>query len=156
MNAYRKLLVLGINELLERGLIRFDYTEEESRGDGGHITATIAGETSEILWEPIGSGELRISIWWKFEVDKHPQVNLTGAQRESYRCATPLAKSQHYPKFIGAMASGWLERERGRYLMGKGTERMTNTYMRRGEKPILDAIPTPVPNGYSAEGKFIF
>lgn len=156
MNVHRKLLILAINQLLEKGMIRFDYTEEESRGEGGYITTSIAGETSIINWDPIGSGELRISVWWKFDIGKHPQANLSGAQKEQFRGASPLAKSQHYPKFVGATASGWLERQSGHYLMGKGSESIFEKYLRKGEKPVLEMLPTPVPNGYKAEGKFIF
>lgn len=156
MNVHRKLLILGINQLLEKGLIRFEYTEEESRGEGGYITTAIAGETSIVSWAPIGSGELRISVWWKFDIDKHPQANLSGAQQEKFLTSSPLAKSQHYPKFVGATASGWLERERGRYLMGKGSESIFEKYLRKGEKQVLEMVPTPAPNGYKAEGKFIF
>ena len=156
MNVHRKLLILGNNQLLEKGLIRFEYTEEESRGAGGYITTVIAGETSIVNWDPVGSGELRISVWWKFNIDNHPQANLNGAQQEKFLTSSPLAKSQHYPKFVGATASGWLERERGRYLMGKGSESIFEKYLRKGEKQVLEMVPTPAPNGYKAEGKFIF
>lgn len=155
MNVYRKLLVLGINELLRQEAIKFEYTEEESRGDGGHITATIAGETSKVMWVPIGSGELRVSVWWKFDINYHPQAELAGDSRERFSTASPLAKSKHYPKFVCATASGWLERQSGRYLMGKGSERIFETYMRRGEKLALEKIAKPIPTGYKAEGGFI-
>lgn len=49
-----------------------------------------------------------------------------------------------------------LETESDRYLMGKGSERIFETYLRRGEKPVLEMVPTPIPEGYKVEGKFIF
>lgn len=152
MHPHRKLLVLGLNELLGQNCI--SLTDE---GDSqGHVIAKIAGEETVLLWQTIGSGEVRISVWWKFDYSKHPQAQLDGSYKERFTGARPLAKSQHYPKFVGATVSGWLERETGKYLMGKNSEGLFETYMRRGEREVLDSVPTPVANGFEADGKFIF
>jgi hypothetical protein len=150
MHAHRKLLVLGLNELLAQNLV--SLTDE---GDSqGHLMAKIAGEDAVLLWQTIGSEEIRISVWWKFDYSKHPQAQLVGAYKERFSGASPLAKSQHYPKFVGATVSGWLERKTGKYLMGRHSQGLFGTYLRRGEREVLDAIPVPVPNGFKVEGKF--
>jgi hypothetical protein len=152
MHAHRKLLVLGLNELLSRNLV--SLTDE---GDSqGHVIAKLGGEDAVLLWRTIGFEEVRISVWWKFDYSKHPQAHLDGAYRESFSCASPLAKPQHYPKFVGATVSGWLERKTGKYLMGKHSQGLFETYMRRGERALVDAIRVPVPNGFKVEGKFFF
>jgi hypothetical protein len=150
MHAHRKLLVLGFNELLAQNLVSLN-DEGDSRG---HIMARIGGEDAVLLWQTIGFEEIRISVWWKFDYSKHPQAQLDGPYRESFNGASPLAKSQHYSKFVGATVSGWLERKTGKYLMGKNAEGLFETYMRRGEREVVDAIPNPVPNGFKMEGKF--
>jgi hypothetical protein len=150
MHAHRKLLVLGLNELLARNLV--SLTDEGETH--GHIMAKICGEDAVLLWETIGFEEVRISVWWKFDYSKHPQAQLQGAYRESFRGGSPLAKSQHYPKFVGATVSGWLERKTGKYLMGKASQGLFGTYMRRGEREVLDAVPVPAPNGFKVDRKF--
>jgi len=150
MQAHRKLLVLGLNELLAQNLL--SLTDE---GDSqGYIMTKIAGEDAVLLWQTIGSEEVQISVWWKFDHSKHPQAQLDGAYRERFSSSSPLAKSQHYPKFVGATVSGWLERKTGKYLMGRHSQGLFGTYMRRGEREVLDAIPVPVANGFKVEGKF--
>ncbi|MGQ2979197.1 MAG: hypothetical protein ACT6Q9_05810 [Polaromonas sp.] len=149
MHNLRKLLVLAVNQLLERRLISLDGENEQ-----GHLLTTIAGEPSVVNWRGIGSQELQISVWWKYDHSKHPQADLQGSYRETFTGTAPLAKSQHYPKFVGAFASAWLERSTAKHLQGRGAKHIFKHYVRRGESENLDAIPTPVPNGFDAEGKF--
>jgi hypothetical protein len=40
--------------------------------------------------------------------------------------------------------------------MGKHSQGLFETYMRRGERALVDAIRVPVPNGFKVEGKFFF
>lgn len=152
MNPHRKLLVLGLNEALRTGRISLDPAGDEN----GHLFARIAGHDSIVCWSAINAGELRLSVWWKYDHDKHPQANLQGNQRENFNGSSPLAKSQHYPRFVGAVVAGWVERSSGKFLQGHGARGLFDVYTRRGERAELDEIPTPPTNGFEPEGQFFF
>lgn len=76
VNPYRNLLVLAINTLLDKHLISIDG--QSSDNENGHIFVELFGYPSVILWQNIGFDELRISVWWKYNHELHPQANLTG------------------------------------------------------------------------------
>lgn len=151
MNIHRKLLVLGLNELLAREALSLDPQVPVT---AGHLFATLAGHPSVIVWHEINCEELSLAVWWKYDHSKHPQANLEGNQRESFSGAAPLAKPQHYSKFVGAVAACWVERRTGRYLQGSGARGLYEVYTRRGEADELKAIPKPIPQGFEVEGKF--
>ena len=154
MDNLRKLLVLATNDLLERGLLSLDGKGVDQSDDRGHVSTELAGEPAIVMWQDAGFEEDRISVWWKYDHAQHPQANLEGNSREEFLTASPLAKSAAYPKFVGVVASAWLERKKGKYLQGKGRNHLFEIYVRRGEKGVLDAIPNPVPHGFQAEGRF--
>lgn len=156
MDELRKLLVLGTNDLLERGLIELEGPSTSNHDDGGHVHTTIAGEPSVVMWSNIGHEELRISVWWKYKHELHPQKDMEGNYRESFSCSLPLAKGSKFPKFVGVCASGWLERKVGKYLQGKKREGIFDTYIRRGELAELKKLPLPEPKGFAPQGKFHF
>ncbi len=58
-------------------------------------------------------------------------------------------------KNVGVVISGWLERKRGKCLMGKGDKRIIRHYVRRGEKLELKKAAPTVSLGFEIEGKFI-
>ncbi|MGI4947396.1 MAG: hypothetical protein ACRYHC_01695 [Janthinobacterium lividum] len=149
MDPLRKLLVLATNYLIESGQIDLASQEDVK----GNLQANIGGRNSVITWNGIGAGEVRVSIWWDYEHDKHPQANLGGNSRERFLTSAPLAKRQHYQKFVGVVVSAWLERETGRYLQGTGRDFLPDKYVRRGALALIDALPDPVPLGFSAEGR---
>lgn len=151
MHWGRKLLVLGLNYLIKRGLLSLDGTG----GESGHCEAMIAGRRSMLIWADAGFQELRLSVWWNYNHSRHPQANLLGNSREGFRTSQPLAKSHRYREFVGATVSGWVERERGKYLQGKGAKHLFDTYLRQGSKVVLDAAEDPRPTGYETEGKFM-
>lgn len=153
LNPYRKLLVLGLNELLEKRLISLDW-DGKSVVAAGHIETIVAGHQSIVLWSDAGFGEIRMSVWWKYDHSQHPQANYEGNSRERFSTASPLAKRQHYPKFVGVVCSAWLERDTGNYLQGNGQSHIIEKYARRGELDILKKIPNPEPLGYQAQGRF--
>jgi len=93
-------------------------------------------------------------VWWKYDHSRHPQAELGGSSREQFKTSLPLAKKQHYPKFVGVTVSGWLERKTGKHLQGKGQKGLFDVYTRRGEKEILKSLSDPSPSGFKAEGKF--
>lgn len=157
INPYRKLLVAGTNELLKRNSISLEVVEyNEGIDNQGHIFTDLFGHPSVVTWRDIGYQELQISVWWKYNHSLHPQANLTGNSKENFRHSSPLAKRQHYKKFVGVTASGWLERKEGKYLQGKDLRAIVDTYTRRGELMELQQISTPTPIGYLSEGKFHF
>lgn len=149
MNPHRKLMVLALNELLARGLVSLSGRDE----DHGHLITELAGESSVVIWHGISGDELTLAVWWKYDHTRHPQANLEGNYREEFLTTEPLAKQQHYPKFVGVTVSGWLERKTGKYLQGSGRDHLM-TYTRRGERKVLETLPNPVPLGYSTEGRF--
>lgn len=151
MDAHRKLIVLGVNKLLERNLISLCINKNEK---DGHIITDIAGETSVVIWSEIGNQELRISVWWKYNASAHLQINLAGNARETFISNRPVVRKLHYPKFVGATVSGWLERKTGKHLQGTGRGGLYNIYTRTGEKAALECLADPTSNGFDAEGKF--
>ena len=152
MNPYRKLLVLGLNKIVSDGLLSLDW--DGSALESGHLHCKIAGEQSVVLWQDAKFGEVSLSVWWKYDHSNHPQANNVGNAKERFQLRQPLAKPQHYKKFVGVVCSPWLERDTGKYLQGYGNNHLFRTYTRRGEKNYLDKIPDPTPLGYEAEGRF--
>jgi len=154
INPYRNLLVSAVNILLDKNLISLDG--QSSDNEDGYTFAVLFGHPSVILWQSISYDELTISVWWKYNHDLHPQANLTGNARENFTSSTPLADKTHYKKFVGVVASSWLERRTGKYLMGKNNEAILTHYTRRGEKEELGKLPLQRPKGFETEGKFYF
>jgi hypothetical protein len=152
INPHRKLLIAATNELLNRNLISLNASKDSTE-ESGHAFLEIFEHPSVVMWDDIGFEELRISVWWKYNHLLHPQANLTGNFRENFNCASPLAKRNHFKKFVGITASGWLERKVGKYLQGKGDRGIFEIYTRKGEKAELEKMPIPEPNGFKMEGR---
>jgi len=156
-NPHRNLLVAGVNDLLNKKLIILDSPGSQNTiNDKGYIFTEIFGFPSIVKWRDIGFGELEISVWWKYDHSRHPQAELEGNSRENFNSTTPLARKELYKNFVGVTATGWLEREKGKHLMGKNRERLVGIYTRKGEKSALEKIPLQIPLGFEAEGKFYF
>nr|WP_319484742.1 hypothetical protein [uncultured Cohaesibacter sp.] len=150
---FRKLVILGLNEILSQGKLSLDAPDSDrSTGEKGHIEVTLAGRSSMILWRDIGYGEIRVSVWLDYDHSKHPQAKLEGSSRETFQGSIPLAKRAYFSRFVGATASGWLERKTGRFLQGRGKNSIFDTYLRADMKPVLQGIPNPEPLGFRAEG----
>jgi len=155
MNPYRKLLVLGLNELIDQEKISLDYKSTQDNSSG-HVKATIAGHDSIIIWNDVGHGELRFNVWWKYVHSKHPQANLTGSNREDFNGDMPLSNPKNYKNFVGVTCGAWLERQQGCHIQGKGNTHILGKYTRKGELALLKALPNPKANGYEIEGRFYF
>lgn len=56
-------------------------------------------------------------------------------------------------KWRGIEVLGWIERQDGVWLQGKGRSGMVVRYTRK-DKTILEAMNDPIPNGFNAEGGF--
>lgn len=153
MTPLRNLLVIATNHLVENGYINLDSTNDKGEPKG-HTFTEIAGKKTVIIWQGITCEEIRISVWWDYDHEKHPQANLEGMHKEKFQTSRPLAKSQHYPKFIGAMASGWLERKTNKHLQGKDDKNLFDTYIRRTSKSELESIPKAKAVGFDASGQF--
>lgn len=152
IDPYRNLLVAATNFLLQENLISLEYDKKIERSEKGHVITTLFNYTSVIMWNNIGYGELRISIWWKYDHSKHPQANLEGNEKEHFRTLSPLAKRQHYKKFVGVVASCNLERMDGKFLQGKKRDGIFSIYTRRSDKQEFENLPIQTPNGYETEG----
>jgi len=151
IDPYRNLLVAATNLLLQEKLISLEYNKEIERSESGHIITTLFNYTTVIIWNNIGYGELSISVWWKYNHDNHPQANLKGNAKERFRTLSPLAKRQHYKKFVGVVASCWLERKDGKFLQGEKRKCIFDVYTRQNDKQELENLPVQIPNGYESE-----
>ncbi|HKY21342.1 MAG TPA: hypothetical protein VJM31_08990 [Vicinamibacterales bacterium] len=149
MSPGRKLLVTGLNHVVEQGLISLAGQDEEQ----GHVFATLLGRPSVILWNGISAQELRLSVWWDYDHSNHPQANLGDNMRERFQTDQPLAKERHYPKFVAGVVSGWVERKTGRWLQGEGQKNLS-VWLRPDAKETLREVPNPVGNGFDVEGRF--
>lgn len=154
IDPYRNLLVAATNFLLQEKLISLEYNKEIERSESGHIITTLFNYTTVIIWSNIGYGELSVSVWRKYNHDNHPQANLKGNAKERFSTLSPLAKRQHYKKFVGVVASCWLERVEGKFLQGKNRKHIFNIYTRRTDKQELENLPIQTPNGYESEGTY--
>lgn len=154
LDPYRNLLVAAVNELVVNKHIMLDPTIVYPERDNGHVFLSLFGEPSVIIWSDRGYDELYISVWWKYDHNKHPQANLEGNMRESFRCENPLAKKQHYKKFVGIVTSGWLERKSDKYLQGENNRGITKYYTRKGELQNLKGLPVQKPKDYKSSGRF--
>lgn len=152
-DPYRNLLVEAINVLVENNHISLDLDEVDEYNEFGYVFHELFGYNSVISWSNIGLGELRISVWWKYNHGKHPQANLEGRAREKFLSTEPLAKRSHYRKFVGVVASCWLERDTGKYIQGKKRRGIFNTYTRKGELEALRKLKTAIPKGYKDSGR---
>lgn len=154
MNHHRKLMILGVNELLEQELITLNWDGQMESGGFNHHHCIIAGEKSVVLWRDIGFGEYNISVWWNYNHAAHPQADLNGNYKESFTCSSPLAKRSKYKDFVGAVCSGWLERNEGRHIQGYGSNHLIETYTRKADLQTLKDLPIPTSKGFKPEGKF--
>lgn len=149
MNHYRKLLVYGVNELINQGLMSLDVIEEREGHSQVHFAA-LAGRYSAILWRGVGYDESRVSVWWDF--DRKQYEDYRKDYEWMYDSPDPLLPSKQWPIIVGATASAWLERRDRKCLQGRGNRAIMYRYLRTGSKQQLDNLPTPVPLGYAVEG----
>lgn len=154
IDPYRNLLVAAINKLIEEKHISLDLEGVNELEENGHVFIELFKHNSVILWSNRGCGELLISVWWKYDHSKHPQANLEGNQKENFSLPEPLAKKSHYRKFVGVVASCWLERKNSKHIQGKNREHITVEYSRKGEIELLKELPKQNPNGYEISGPF--
>ncbi len=151
-NPYRNLLVGAVNALIEENHISLKLDKEKD--EQGYIFHNLFGYNSVIIWRNIEFGELHISVWWKYNHDKHPQANLKGIEKECFGLSKPLANRSHYRKFVGVVASCWLERKKGKYIQGTNERCIFDIYTRKGELKSLKELPILKPKGYKVSGSF--
>jgi hypothetical protein len=153
-DPYLNLLVAATNKLIEEKHISLALEGINQREDKGHIFTELFNYNSVIIWRNIGFGELLISVWWKYDNSKHPQVGLEGELKENFTLPNPLAKKIYYRKFVGVVVSCWLERKDSKHIQGKNRKHISVHYSRRGELEVLKELPEQKPNGYEVAGKF--
>jgi hypothetical protein len=154
IDPYRNLMVAALNKLIEENHISLAFDGTNKVNEKGHVFVELFNQNSVILWRNIGFGELQISVWWKYDHSKHPQANLEGNERENFNSAKPLARKIHYRKFVGIVASCWLERKTSKHIQGKNREHISVHYSRRGELDVLKELPAQKPIGFEISGKF--
>jgi hypothetical protein len=161
MTPLHRLAVMAVNTVLEHGAITLDTskTDGKTQEEKGHIFTDLAGKPTVINWFGIGFEELRISVWWDYNHSKHPQAYPelpdSSSNKEHFRTTQPLAKRQHYPKFVGVTLSFWFERKDGKWIQcHEGDFHGFDSYIRRGMHAELEMLPTVKPNGFKACGKF--
>ena len=91
MNLYRKILILAINEIVQRESISLKFIGNYMPNDDeyGHIFADLDGVPSVIMWDSISHGELRISVWWNYDHSKNPAANSVGYAKEHFYSISP-------------------------------------------------------------------
>ncbi|HDM8167566.1 TPA: hypothetical protein P0E23_000145 [Vibrio harveyi] len=181
--AQAHLLGHALNKLLDLGLISLDPS---SIVEDGYLECELLEKDSVILWCDAGYKEIRLSVWWNFDKHSHPQhpeggykgkivpedisdddyfrlvmqnknvIHSDSNSIEKYTTSKPLAKPQHYKKFVGAFCSAWVEREQGQYLQLSDSHKPHDTYVRNSDRKALTLIPDCIPKGFSLTGRFHF
>lgn len=149
--ALLNLIVTALNEAIQRGRIDLNGvspSDREQRHE--HFYCEIGGKTTVINWVDIGHDEIRFSVWWDYDHEKHPQKNV-----ERYQTSKPIAKSSKLNSFVGACASCWLERKSGKYIMGNKGDRLFEIYLRQSTQDDLYRLSTEKPSDYKDSGRFI-
>ncbi|HGC8063920.1 TPA: hypothetical protein ACI1IR_001177 [Yersinia enterocolitica] len=150
--ALLNLIVIALNEAIKLGRIDLNGTSgKPDEQKHAHFTMIIGGKQTVVNWFDMGADELRFSVWWDYDHSKHPQQ-----RSEKYQCSKPIAKSTKLVGFIGACASCWLERQTGKYIMGKNGDHLFETYIRRSSAIALNSLPPEQPIGYKVSGRYIF
>ncbi|NVN83726.1 MULTISPECIES: hypothetical protein [unclassified Vibrio] len=182
-NAQGHLLGHALNKLLDMGLVNLDPS---AKFDDGFLECELLGRNSVILWCDAGCKEIRLSVWWNYDKHSHPQHSEGGYKGrivpenisdddylqlvmqnkdiihrhskciETYTTSKPLAKPQHYKKFVGAFCSVWVEREQGQYLQLSDSHKTHDTYVRNSDRKALSLIPDCTPKGFNLTGRFHF
>lgn len=156
-DPYRNLLIHSTNSLLEAGKISLvappNYNEirinRKYSPEAGYMFTKIGGKICAINWFDIGHQEIRISAWWNYNHKYHPR-----ADEEEFVSRTPLAKYQKFKDFVGVCCSVELERQDGKYLMGKGKKHINDIYTRKNELKKLQSLDLAICKGFNATGPF--
>lgn len=163
-----KLMLYGVNELVKRDLIDLELTPETEAccfdvdkasmpKEKGWADIDICGRPSLIHWRNVGYGELQISVW--FDVDR----NALDASLERYGGTIPILLPMAHPQhllrslkpYVAGIATGWLERKTGKYIMTRKDGGISLGYIRDSSRQQIQDLPTPEPIGYRAKGKML-
>lgn len=181
--AQGHLLGHALNKLLDEQRVSLDPSSEVKEG---FLECELLGKSTVILWADAGYSEIRLSVWWNFDKQHHPQhpdggfkekilpegtsdhdyfhlitqgkdvIHSSSNTIERYNCSTPLAKPQSYRKFVGVICSTWVEREQGQYLQLSSDHKPHDSYIRNSDRKALTTIPDCIPKGFSLTGQFHF
>jgi len=137
-SLFRELLCAGINELVVHDHIKLEGTERTS----GQYQCTLFGQESIIKWRGIGYDEIEIVVWWSIKPDLKDSI-----------ATKPLNKQ--LSKALDACCTGWLERKKGKWLQGCGSDGFLNTYCSKSGRQQLKAMPAVSCLGFEKEGKLV-
>ncbi|MEJ8296138.1 hypothetical protein WKI45_25250 [Delftia tsuruhatensis] len=144
MHTHRKLLVYGLNLLIERDLVSLNPDVELV---DGVLQCDIGERNSALIWRDINGDEFQLTVWWDYDRSASPR-------EDSFKGPLPLAKPQRYPEFVGAISSGWVARRKIPFIQGYGHD-LAEKYTRRESARFLHELRNPTPLGFEAEGRFL-
>lgn len=143
----RNVLVGGTNALVRSDQIGLSYNPK-LEAENGYLKETLLGKLCVVSWNGIGSGELRISVWFDYKEEFHLYPS-------DYNSPRPIPKRCPLYKVVSACASGWLERKTGKFLQGVGVNDLhPKSYLSYEGELYLSQQPMLKPEGFEASGRF--
>ena len=136
---FLNLACAGINELIDRAMIKLDSAEDTN----GEIEAEIFERPSLVRWRGIGHGELTVSVWWSLK---------PGCKREGGDF--PLNKNTG--DAVEACCTVWFERKTGNWIQCHPGERpgLAHSYLSKNAREFLGGKPQVEPRGFKRTGPF--
>lgn len=101
---------------------------DANNNEMGYLITMLANEKTVINWKSIGYGELRLTVWWKYNHSSYLKVNLKDNNQKKMYFNLPLVRHNKYSSFVGVIVSGWLERRSSKHLQGNGENGLFNIY----------------------------
>jgi len=148
VTPFRNLIIHGVNRALASGQLSLEPGDIAP----GHMFTSIGDRQSVVLWADAGAGEVRLSVWWDYDDARYRKLHSRAAIAEPFLKSEPLVSRASYPLFVGATASGWLERTEGRHLQGRGNRGIFGRYLRHSNLNALATLPLAIPDGFAGEG----
>ena len=96
-----------------------------------------------------------MSIWWDYHHHRNPYAMPGSQHQEQFATSRPLARTEQYRTFMGAMVSGYITLQAPRHLLGYGDTGIFDTYLKPALWPALAGLHVPATLGFAAEGRLI-
>ncbi|GBQ92018.1 hypothetical protein AA23498_1339 [Acetobacter nitrogenifigens DSM 23921 = NBRC 105050] len=145
MEPLQKVLIIGLNEIISRGVLAINGTTPP-----GYLFFSAGSVRCVGNWHDVGYGDTRVSIWWNYDKSKNPnEIN------EKYTTSEPLCLERHYKDFVGALVSTFVSNESG-FFIRKNTRpnhrhelKIHDTYLRAGEGDVINTVDEQMPKGFN-------